>query len=175
MATIQARNFLLRYPVLSDSQAHFDTQQDEETDMNFMSHPTTVEQARQEIKEAIRDNHKWFFATAEHFVIEVGGKFAGMIALHHFRKGPEGRICSITYNLGERFRGKGIVKEAVRLLCDRAFQVHGMDAVEADVRAYNKPSIAILHKNGFVLKETRYGAVMKRGQQYDDLVYLKTK
>ena len=168
---IKSKNFILRYPKLSDCKNNFEIQQDKETIMNFMSHPKNLTEAKKEIISAIKENNKKL-KTSENFAIDVNGEYAGGISIWGIVKN---HMCHITYNLGEKYRGKGIVSEAVKLLCDYAFKKYNLVRIEAGVREYNKASIKILEKNGFKLEGIKRKAVFKQGKYYDDLIYAKVK
>lgn len=168
---IKSKNFILRYPKLSDYKNNFDIQQDKETTMNFMSHPRTLKEAKKEIISAIKENKKKV-KTSENFAIDVNGEYAGGISIHHIVKN---HMCHITYNLGEKYRGKGIVSEAVKLICEYAFKKYKLIRIEAGVREYNIASIKLLEKNGFKLEGIKKKAVMKNGKYYNDFIYAKVK
>ena len=168
---IKSKNFTLRYPRLSDYKANFEIQQDKDTAMNFMSYPKTLKEAKKEVISAIKENKKKV-KTSENFAIDVNGKYAGGISIHNIFRN---HMCKITYNLGEKYRGKGIVSEAVKFICDYAFKKYKLIRIEAGVREYNKASIRILEKNGFKLEGVKRKAVFKKGQYYDDFIYAKVK
>ena len=171
MKIIKSKKFILRYPTLSDAKGNFEVQQDKETAMNFMSHPQTLKEARQEIVEAIKENSKKV-KTSETFAIEINKEFVGAISIHHIL--PKHK-ATLTYNLGEKFRGQGIMYEAVKLITRYAFKKYKLVRIEGNVREYNKASIKILEKNGFVCEGRKRKAVKKNNKYYDDLMYAKVK
>ncbi|MCF7871898.1 GNAT family N-acetyltransferase [Candidatus Woesearchaeota archaeon] len=168
---IKAKQFILRYPKLSDAKRNFEVQQDKETAMNFRSHPETLKQAIEEIESAIKENRKKN-KTSENFAIEVDGEFAGSISIHHIVPNHK---CAITYNLDKKYRGRGIVSEAVKLITNYAFKKYKLVRIEAGLRAYNIASKKVLEKNGFELEGIRKKCTKKDGRYYDDLSYAKVK
>ena len=168
---IKTKKFILRYPKISDYKNNFEIQQDKETAMNFMSHPTTLKEAKKEILDAVKAN-KQKNKTSETFAIDIKGEFAGAISIHHIVKNHKAHL---TYNLGEKWRGQGIVSQAVKLICNYAFKKYKLVRIEGNVREYNKASIRILEKNGFKCEGRKKKAVLKKGKFYDDFMYAKVK
>ena len=68
-------------------------------------------------------------------------------------------------------QGKGIASEAVRAVCDYAFQRTSVTAINAYVLAENKASVRILEKTGFVRTQVLEKAYEIDGIAYDDWVY----
>ncbi len=67
--------------------------------------------------------------------------------------------------------GQGIGTEAVRQICEIAFQELTLDQIIGQVFSENVASTRVLEKNGFRLDETKTRAVMKGGKAMDVRVY----
>lgn len=79
--------------------------------------------------------------------------------------------ADIGYVIIPQAQGKGIASEAVRAVCDYAFQHAGVTAINAYVLADNKGSVRILEKTGFVRTQVLEQAYEVNGVCYDDWVY----
>jgi RimJ/RimL family protein N-acetyltransferase len=100
----------------------------------------------------------------EDFVIEVDGTLIGKAGLWRF---PE-----IGFILRSDHWGRGYAKEALGLVLDRAFGVHGLAKVKADVDPRNHASLALLKSLGF-RKTGRKDRSWLVGGQWCDSVYLE--
>ena len=100
----------------------------------------------------------------EDFVIELDGRVIGKAGLFGF---PE-----IGFILHPDAWGKGYAGEALRPVLDRAFAVHGLPFVEADVDPRNAASLRLLQRMGF--QETRRAErTWKVGDEWCDSVFLR--
>ena len=99
----------------------------------------------------------------EDFIIELGGKLIGKAGLWRF---PE-----IGFILHPDHWGRGFAEEALTLVLRRAFDVHGLSRVEADVDPRNVSSLKLLDRLGF--HETgRKERTWLVGDQWCDSIYL---
>lgn len=99
----------------------------------------------------------------EDVVIEHEGRVIGKAGLFAF---PE-----IGFILHPDAWGKGFAGEALRPVLDRAFAVHDLPTVEADVDPRNTASLRLLRRMGF--EETgRESRTLKIGDEWCDSVYL---
>lgn len=99
----------------------------------------------------------------EDFVIEHGGRVIGKAGFYRF---PE-----IGFILRPDHWGLGLAAEALRPLIARAFAVHGLARIEADVDPRNMGSLELLERLGF----TRSGFAERTwliGEEWCDSVYL---
>ena len=100
----------------------------------------------------------------EDFVIEFDGRVIGKAGLYRF---PE-----IGFILHPDAWGKGIASEALEAVCRRAFAVHRLPCVEADVDPRNSASLRLLKGLGF--QETRRASrTWNVGGEWCDSVYLQ--
>jgi len=100
----------------------------------------------------------------EDLIIEHDGKVIGKAGLWRF---PE-----IGFILHPDYWGRGYAHEALSLVLDRGFSVHGLAKVEADVDPRNLASLKLLQRLGF--RETgRKERTWLIGDQWCDSVYLE--
>lgn len=78
----------------------------------------------------------------EDFVVELNGVAIGKVGLYRF---PE-----IGFIFHPDHWGRGYAAEALAPVIDRAFAVHGLPAIEADVDPRNAASLKLLARLGFV-------------------------
>ncbi len=107
-----------------------------------------------------------------HYVIEVGGEFAGSIGVMP-HGGEKSGCAEFGYWLGRRFWGRGIASDAARLLADYALgEARALRRLEATVFAPNAASARVLEKAGFRLEgRLRDGYVQRDGTLCDGLLY----
>ena len=85
---------------------------------------------------------------------------------------PENREeADIGYTVVPAAQGKGIASEALRAVCDYAFNQTGVKAINAYVLADNGGSVRVLEKAGFVRTQVLEKAYEIDGVRYDDWVY----
>jgi RimJ/RimL family protein N-acetyltransferase len=100
----------------------------------------------------------------EDFVIELNGSVIGKAGLYRF---PE-----IGFILHPHAWGNGYAQEALKAVLQRAFAVHRLACVEADVDPRNAASLGLLTRLGF--QETgRASRTWNVGGQWCDSVYLQ--
>ena len=98
----------------------------------------------------------------EDFVIELAGQLIGKAGLYRF---PE-----IGYLLDPELWGRGLMREALGAVIERAFAVHRLPRLQADVDPRNAASIRLLERLGF--REThRQARTWLVGEQWCDSVY----
>ncbi len=86
----------------------------------------------------------------EDFIVEVDGETAGKAGFFRF---PE-----IGFILHPRFWGRGLAREALHAAIDRAFDVHRLSHIMADVDPRNQRSLRTLGDLGFTEVGRRVGA-----------------
>jgi RimJ/RimL family protein N-acetyltransferase len=100
----------------------------------------------------------------EDFIVEHQGQVIGKAGLWRF---PE-----IGFIFHPGYWGRGYATEALALVLDRAFNVHGLPKVDADVDPRNASSLKLLQRLGF--RETgRKERTWHVGDQWCDSVYLE--
>lgn len=106
--------------------------------------------------------------------IRVDGEIVGNISVEK-KKDVYGRDGEIGYLLRGDQWSKGIMTEAVRQICEAAFENLGLIRITGLVYAPNTASRKVLEKNGFVLEGIMKNAVTKDGKIYDLCIYGKLK
>ena len=104
--------------------------------------------------------------------IVVDGQIVGSISVE--RMANENRsVGSIGYMILTPFWSQGIGTEAVRQICGIAFRELALERIIGEVFPENLASARVLEKNGFLLEETKAGAVVRSGKAMDVRVYVK--
>jgi [ribosomal protein S5]-alanine N-acetyltransferase len=102
-------------------------------------------------------------ACGEDFVLEYGGSVIGKAGFPAF---PE-----IGFIIHRHYWGKGLAREALSCLLDRAFLHHGLPEVLAEVDPRNLVSLRLLARLGFC-ETGRQTNALKVGGAWCDTVYL---
>lgn len=126
------------------------------------------------------DADEWlrFAAAAETpegiYAIDVGGEAVGTFTLARGRN-TECFSAEIGCWLGEPFRGRGIVSEAVGRVTDAALAEPDLLRIVAPVAGWNTPSMRVLERNGFVREGILRRAGFKDGVVFDRVIYARTR
>ena len=102
--------------------------------------------------------------------IVADGQIVGSISVERIADKSHA-VGSIGYMILTPFWSQGIGTEAVRQICGVAFQELALERIIGEVFPENLASARVLEKNGFLLEETRAGAVVKGGKAMDVKVY----
>jgi len=106
--------------------------------------------------------------------IFADGRPAGDISIR--QKGDVYRCdAEIGYVLLDEFKGRGVMTEAVRMICKEAFENLGILRISASVYSPNIASQRVLEKNGFIREGIMKNSVIKNGKVYDLYIYGKLK
>lgn len=104
------------------------------------------------------------------FVIEKGPAVCGLIGFHFSDR--DNHRTEIGYWLLPEYRGKGIITQAVRYLCDWAFFEKDFNRIQIRCAVGNQSSNAIPQRLGFTLEGTeRDGELLSSGEYTDIHVY----
>jgi len=133
---------------------------------DYLPHPYTVTDAVKWIANCKTQDPALNFAVL--YKGEVAGSVGCVPQSDVYRKGIE-----IGYFVGEQYKGRGIATQAVHDLVDYIATHFDVVRVYAEVFAYNKASMKVLHKNGFWLESIRRKAVIKNNVITDDYVWVK--
>lgn len=137
-----------------------------------LPYPYTEQDGKEYISLMLDDDENATFA----FAVTPGGKAIGSISV--FRQGNIHRQnAELGYNLAEKYWGKGIMTDAVKLLCDYVFTHTDIIRIYAEPFAYNTASCRVLEKTGFQCEGTLRSNAVKNGKVLDMKMYsrLKTK
>jgi len=105
------------------------------------------------------------------FIIENSGRrLAGGITVGNIRRGVA-QSAQIGYWVGERFAGKGLMVEAVRLVIPYAFNVLRLHRIEAACIPGNARSIRVLEKAGFTREGLLRSYLKINGSWQDHYLY----
>lgn len=106
--------------------------------------------------------------------IVVDGKIVGTISVEQ-KEDVCRKDSEIGYYLLQEVYSKGIMTEAVRQLCEIAFEKLDIIRITGQVYAPNIASRKVLEKNGFLLEGVMKKAVLKNENIYDLCIYGKTR
>ena len=102
--------------------------------------------------------------------IWADGQLVGSISVERKDEGGQA-IGEIGYMILTPWWSQGICTEAVRQICEIAFQELALEQIVGQVFPENVASARVLEKNGFRLEETKVGAIVKGGTAVDVRVY----
>jgi ribosomal-protein-alanine N-acetyltransferase len=102
--------------------------------------------------------------------IWADGQLVGSISVERKDEGGQA-IGEIGYMILTPWWSQGIGTEAVRQICEIAFQEMALEQIIGQVFSENVASAQVLEKNGFRLEETKTGAVVKGGKALDVRLY----
>lgn len=106
--------------------------------------------------------------------IVVDGRILGTVSVEK-KTDVYCKDAVIGYYLLPEETSKGIVTQAVKLLCELAFEKLDIIRITGKVCEPNIASRRVLEKNGFALEGTMKNAVVKDGRVYNLCVYGKVK
>lgn len=104
----------------------------------------------------------------------VDGEIVGNITVEQ-KRGVYGKDAELGYLLKTENWSQGIMTEAVRQICEIAFEKLDLLRITALVYEPNLASRRVLGKNQFMLEGLMHNAVVKNGQVYHLCVYGKCK
>ncbi|MEE9684080.1 GNAT family N-acetyltransferase [Lelliottia amnigena] len=162
MATISTPRLLLT-PFEPSDWAFFRSLREDRDIMRFMASIASEKETRRVFAARL---------TAQHtFVIRAHGDDTplgdiGLQVSTQFREEAD-----IGYTVIPQAQGRGIASEALRAVCDYAFNLVGVKAVNAYVLADNVGSVRVLEKTGFVRTQVLEKAYEIDGVKFDDWVY----
>lgn len=132
--------------------------------------PYTLEDARRYAADCVKSDGNGKLVRA----IEVGGEAVGSISIFVeqdvYRKSAE-----IGYWLGEPFWGRGIMSQAVKQLCEEAWERFDIVRIFAEPFARNLGSRRVLEHAGFQLEGIKRSSVYKNGELLDSCIYALVK
>ncbi len=133
-------------------------------------HPYTLKDAEDYIQSCIQADER----RAGPCAIIVDGVLAGSIGVFYggdvYRKRAE-----IGYWLGEPFLGRGIITQAITMICQKVFDDGDIIRIYAEPFAPNIGSRRALEKAGFILEGIKKRSVYKNGQLLDSCIYALLK
>lgn len=136
--------------------------------LSNLPHPYRLKHAKEFIKKAkLRAKKK----TEHHLGIELKqtGQIIGIIGLSEIDKKHKRAV--IGYWLGRKHWGKGLAKEALRLMLKFGFRKLGLLRIHGQVMKPNSRSANLLKKAGFALEGKMRKHYIKKGKLMDVLVF----
>lgn len=134
---------------------------DEEVAFGFCSEPRTeaeIASAFPELEAEAADIGHWI-----DFVMEVDGRAVGLIWLS--RWDLDAATCELNILIGEpEFRGRGLARRAIRLLCAWAFPAMGLSRIDLFPRDDHVPAIRSYRGAGARIGEVSPDVVTWRGE-----------
>lgn len=161
---LKGKCFILRRAKKSDIENWYTMQQEKEVKKNFMTVPRNLKEACHELLEKNKN--------AEGFVIDVKGECVGGIGIHDIIRNHK---ATISFWLAKKYRGKGIMSEAVKLITKYAFKKYKLKRIQGHVRTFNKASAKVMKKTGYKLEGILRKNKMKNGNYLDDMIWAKVK
>lgn len=158
MTTIQTKAFTLRPLQLADAIPYFETMQDKETRKNLMQVPSTLQEAKEEIRTFLKQVKE---KDSIYLTVEVKGAFAGNVILQHQNydsSSDEGRIHLWIH---PKYRRQGLATQALKVLLDHGFATT-FKRIFAQCKATNKGVIKLLNTLGFQQEKTHTVSGVKK-------------
>ena len=133
--------------------------------------PYTKKMAKKWIATNIKFYKKDIFLN---FVIDINGTAVGTIGTSITKNTPF--MMTFGYWLGEKYWGKGIVTEAIKIYIKYIFSTfRKIQRIEADVYPWNQGSKRVLEKNNFKLEGVLRKSVLQNGKIIDRYVFSKLR
>ena len=128
--------------------------------------PYTLADAKKYISQCIADDEEIKCSRA----IVVDKNVIGSIGIFK-RNDVYKKSAEIGYWLAEPYWGKGIMTKAVKDICKYFFDNYDVLRIDAEVFEYNKGSMRVLEKAGFVFEGIKRKSVYKNNKIYDSYIY----
>lgn len=161
MQEIRTERLLLRQASASDLDAiHSVLSNPEATSYWFEPPHSSVQQSREWLTSMIQIPS----GAGEDFIVEHNGLIIGKVGFHTFPV--------IGFILHPDWWGRGFAREALAAVIPRAFEIHQLDFIDADVDPRNERSLRLLKSLGFE-EVGRAKRTWNVGGQWCDSVYLR--
>ncbi|MBS3081542.1 GNAT family N-acetyltransferase [Candidatus Pacearchaeota archaeon] len=167
LPTIQGESFLIRAWSIDDTESLCENANNINVAKNLIDlfpHPYAMEDARFWIK-YVKDNENGLF-----WAIDVSGKAIGTMS---FFDEDKDRNYEVGYWIGERYWGRGITTNALRLALGYVENLEDAQKITSRVFRNNLSSVRVLEKNGFVYSQTIKNSAIKNGVLTDEDVYVR--
>jgi len=171
---LKGKEFILRHFKMSDAQRYFESKSTPEARKGFMSVLKNLKEAKKSVKKRI-SQYKQKKPKGEAFVIEVNGEFAGYIEIHSLNEKFHEHKGKLSYCIHPKFKGKGIMLKALKLLTAYAFKKYKLKRISGWCRTFNKKSAKLLEKAGYKLEGILRKNKKKNGKYLDDMIWAKVK
>lgn len=135
-----------------------------------LPYPYTKEDAKDYINAVQESDPDSTFA----YAIDVDGRAVGSIGVFR-QKNIHFRTAELGYYLCEEYWGKGVMTQAVTMLCNKIFEETDIVRIYAEPFAYNTGSRRVLEKAGFRLEGIMENNAFKNGQVLSMALYARTR
>lgn len=135
-----------------------------------LPYPYTEEDGRDFISAMLAAEKNDTFA----FAVTADGRVAGSIGVFR-QQNIHSRTAELGYYLAEEYWGKGIMTQAVKLLCGHVFSNSDILRIFAEPFAHNAASRRVLEKAGFTLEGILRQNAVKGGRVVDMAMYSRLK
>lgn len=135
---------------------------------DIFPHPYTLSHAREFIQFTVKDTHLQSWGIFENNIL------TGVISLT-LQNDIYRHSAEIGFWLGSAFRKRGIITEAIALVCQYGFSQLPLVRIFAHVFVHNEASKKALLKNGFEIEGIRRKGAVKNKELIDDLLMAKIK
>jgi len=174
MVLIKSKELILRHVKLSDAQVLFEIEIDKDNIKNMMSYDKDINKIIQGIKKKMLE-YRRKNPSSEMIIIEIPEGVAGYVSIHNLNRPHLEHKADISYGLHPKFRGRGIMTKAVKLVTNYMFKKYNLKRIEACCRTFNKSSARVLEKSGFKLEGIHKKDLKKNGQYLDNMYWAKVK
>lgn len=167
---IEGERIALRQLEKTDAQPIYEHAKDWKVSryLSNLPHPYRLKHAEEFIKKAkLWDKKKTGYALG--IELKQTGQIIGIIGLSEVDQKHKRAV--IGYWLGRKHWGKGLAKEALRLMLKFGFRKLGLLRIHGQVMKPNSRSAKLLKKAGFVLEGKMRKHYIKKGKRMDVLVF----
>ena len=170
MTIIKSKQFILRPCKKGDEKSLAENINNKKIYRNTLAipYPYTLKDAKEQInknlKEAKKKNQKKI-----NFVIDINDEAAGSVGFSKI----EGHRAEIGYWLAEKYWGKGIMTEAVKLTTKFGFEKLKLRRISAYVFPFNRASRRVLEKAGFKFERILHKQFKKDNKFLDGYLFVK--
>jgi ribosomal-protein-alanine N-acetyltransferase len=106
------------------------------------------------------------------FVIDMGGEVIGSIGL---RKIKAGHMAEVSYWMGEKYRGQGIMTSVLKEITKYGFNELKLIRMEIGIFPFNQASRRVAEKNGYKYEGRMRKYVLKNKKFIDALLFAKVR
>ena len=135
---------------------------------DYIPHPYSIEIAENFISKQQELN------PTQNFLITNDSERVGGIGIT-FQEDIYRMNVELGYWISEPNWGNGFASEAVRTMVDYVFESFAINRIVAEVFEYNRSSMRVLEKNGFVLENVARKGIIKNNILLDNYIWVKQK
>lgn len=172
MVIIKSKHFILRPFRKGDEKSLIESINNKKIFRNTLGipYPYTLRDAQKRLEKTSKDKKKKKPTTID-LVIDINGEVIGGIGFYKI----EGHRAEIGYWLAEKYWGKGIITQAVKIMTKFGFEKLKLRRISAHVFSFNKASMGLLKKAGYKLEGILRKHVRKSNKFIDSYLFAKVK